>query len=265
MQLSAITVYPVKSCAGADRSSVELDRFGPSGDRRWMVIRPSGDFLTQRDFPLMSQIAVEETPGGIRLLGAGPALDIACPAAETPVRFVRVWEDSVPAQDAGDAAADWLSGVLATPCRLVYMPGDAVRPVDGIYASQGETVGFADGFPLLLISRASLDDLNTRLPAAVPMNRFRPNLVVEGCEAFAEDGWRRIRIGDLEFDVAKPCSRCAIPSIIQESGERDPHINRALASFRRREGQIYFGQNLLYRQLGRLSVGDSVEVLEAKQ
>lgn len=264
MRLSAITVYPVKSCAGTDLSSVELDRFGPSGDRRWMVIRPSGAFLTQRDLPIMSQIGVAETSTGIRLFGAGPALDIACPGAEAPVRFVTVWEDSVRARDAGDPAAAWLSNVLATPCRLVYMPDDTKRRVDGIYASQGETVGFADAFPLLLISRASLDDLNSRLPTAVPMNRFRPNLEVEGCEAFAEDGWRRIRIGELEFDVAKPCSRCVVPSIIQESGARDPHINRALASFRRRERQIYFGQNLLYRQLGKLSVGDSVEVLEAK-
>jgi hypothetical protein len=94
------------------------------------------------------------------------------------------------------------------------------------------------------------------------MNRFRPNLVVSGCEPFAEDDWRRIRIGSLEFEVAKPCSRCVMPSIVQETGDRDPHINRTLASFRRREGQIYFGQNLLYRKMGQLAVGDTVEVLD---
>ena len=159
------------------------------------------------------------------------------------------------------AAAAWLSDRLGSACRLFYMPEDSVRLVDGLYAHNGETVSFADGFPILLISRASLDDLNGRLPSPVPMNRFRPNLVISGCAPFAEDDWKRIRIGDMVFDVAKPCSRCAIPSIVQETGERDPHINRALASYRRFDGKIYFGQNLLYQQPGRLQSGDQVEVL----
>jgi uncharacterized protein YcbX len=151
---------------------------------------------------------------------------------------------------------------LGLPCRLVYMPDSCQRLVDGHFARDGETVSFADGFPLLLISQASLDDLNRKLDNPVPMNRFRPNLVVNGCDPFAEDGWRRIRIGDVEFDVAKPCSRCVIPSIDQATAQRDGQINRVLAGFRRFNGQVLFGQNLLYQRAGTLTLGDSVEVLD---
>ena len=262
MQLSEIHLYPVKSCAGVALQETRVDRFGPQGDRRWMVVRPDGGFITQREFAQMSQIHVEPQAQGLRLSFQGSDMQVAVPAEDVPVRLVRVWEDGVASQDAGEQAADWLSSRLETPCRLVYMPSDAVRLVDGLYANEGETVGFADGFPLLLISQASLDDLNDRLPAPVPMNRFRPNLVVTGCDAFAEDSWRRIRIGDMEFDVAKPCSRCVMPSIVQETGERDPIINRVLADYRRRDGKIYFGQNLLYRGAGQLRVGNRVEILE---
>lgn len=162
----------------------------------------------------------------------------------------------------GPAADAALSGFLDRDCRLVYMPEDTRRPVDTRYARQGETVSFADGFPLLLVSQASLDDLNSRLPEPVPMNRFRPNLVVSGCGPFAEDDWRRLRIGELELEVAKPCSRCVMPSIVQETAGRDGTINRVLASFRRRDGVICFGQNLLYRHSGRLRVGDPVEIIQ---
>jgi uncharacterized protein YcbX len=261
MKLTEMTHYPVKSCAGVGLSVSDLDRFGLEGDRRWMIVNELGRFLTQRDIAHMALITVSRLPGGIHLDFEGSGLDVPFPGEGTVERQVQVWSDHVNARDAGDEVAQWLSQRLASSARLVYMPPDTVRLVDGIYATEGETVGFADGFPLLLISRASLDDLNHRLQTPVPMNRFRPNLVVDGCEPFAEDHWRRIRIGAMEFDVAKACSRCSIPSIIQESGRRDPDINRALAGFRRIDGKICFGQNLLYQQTGQLSVGDSVEVL----
>jgi len=261
MQLTDICIYPVKSCAGLSLPVSGLDRFGLKGDRRWMVVTPGGEFLSQRSHPGMCRIATALRPDGIRLACAGAAIEVDTPGEGAPELQVRVWSDRVPARDAGEVAAQWLARQLDTPCRLVHMPEHVRRRVDGAYASEGETVSFADGFPLLLISRGSLDELNRRLPAPVPMNRFRPNLVVDGCEPFAEDDWRRIRIGALEFDVAKPCARCVIPSIVQETAARDPHINRALAGFRRVNGQIFFGQNLLYRHTGRLSAGDRVEVL----
>jgi uncharacterized protein YcbX len=262
MHLSGIYVYPVKSCAGLELAATDLDRFGPVGDRRWMVVGEGGDFITQRVEPRLALIRADPSGDGLQLQWGESRVRVDVPAAERPLRPVRIWSDTVGARDAGDAAAAWLSDRLGRSCRLVYMPDDAVRRVDGAYAGAGETVGFADGFPLLLISDASLADLNGRLPTPVPMNRFRPNLVVAGCEPFAEDGWKRVRIGAMTFVVAKPCSRCVIPSIVQESAQRDRHINRVLASYRRVNGQILFGQNLLYQQPGQLAVGDEVEVLE---
>ena len=226
-----------------------------------MVVSEGGGFVSQRETPAMALIRVEQTASGIRLAQGDSFIDVSEPDAGAAVRQVRIWEDRVSACDAGDDVAGWLSDYLGMTCRLVFMPGNSVRRVDGAWASAGETVGFADGFPLLLISEASLDDLNARLPSPVPMNRFRPNLVITGCDAFAEDGWRRIRIGTVTFDVVKPCARCVIPSIVQETAARDPDINRTLAGFRRREGQIFFGQNLLYQETGSVAVGDPLEVL----
>jgi uncharacterized protein YcbX len=261
MHLSGISIYPVKSCAGIDLNQVRLDRFGPGGDRRWLVVDERGRFVSQRDQARMALIRVEQQAPGLRLSLGDSSIEVAPPAADAPEVNVTIWEDSVRALLADAAASDWLSQQLGLPCRLVYMPDNCQRLVDGLYAHEGETVSFADGFPLLLIAQASLEDLNSRLDNPVPMNRFRPNLVVAGCDAFAEDGWRRIRIGALEFDVAKPCSRCVIPSIDQSSAQRDPQINRVLASYRRVNGQVMFGQNLLYQQAGDLAVGDTVEVL----
>ena len=262
MHLSEISIYPVKSCRGLQLESTRLDRFGPAGDRRWMVVTPGGEMLTQRQVREMALVEVTPLAGGLRLGDTITGQEVGYPEDDGTSVSVRIWGDQVAARDAGDAAADWLEARLGQACRLVYMPTDSIRRVDGAYAREGETVGFADGFPLLLISQASLDDLNRRLETPVPMNRFRPNLVVAGTDPFAEDQWRRIRIGATAFDLAKPCSRCAIPSIIQETAGRDPQINRTLAGFRRVNGQILFGQNLLYRTPGVLNVGDPVEILD---
>lgn len=262
MQLSGITIYPVKSCAGINLNSVALGRFGPVGDRRWLIVDERGRFVSQREQPRMALVSVEQVQGGIRLSMEGSSIETATPGAEAPELKVTIWEDSVDARLADSGAGQWLSAQLGLPCRLVYMPDSSRRLVDGQFARGGETVSFADGFPLLLISQASLDDLNSRLSNPVPMNRFRPNLVVNGCEPFAEDSWRRIRIGDVELDVAKPCSRCVIPSIDQATAQRDGQINRVLAAFRRFNGQIMFGQNLLYQRAGTLTLGDAVEVLD---
>ena len=261
MQLTELLIYPVKSCGGIALSQVSLDRFGPAGDRRWLVVDTAGRFITQRETAALALVRVARSVAGLCLTAGDSSLDVAEPGAEASRLEVQVWQDRVPALDAGDRAARWLGRVLGRDCRLVYMPDNARRPVDPRYATAGETVSFADGFPLLLISQGSLDELNRRLDQPVPMNRFRPNLVVDGCEPFAEDRWERIRIGAVELRVVKPCARCVVPSIDQHSGRRDPQINRVLASFRRRDGNILFGQNLLYEAPGTLRRGDPVEVL----
>ena len=261
LRLTSLHRYPVKSLRGEDLQRVALDDRGLVGDRGWMVVDPDGRFLTQRELPRMCLITARLDANGLLL--EAPGVPPQRPVAnESDQLSVDIWRDRVAAVRCDAASAEWLSAFLDRPCELVFMPPTSQRPVNPAYALPGDRVGFADGYPLLLICEASLADLNARLDRPVPMARFRPNLVVSGCDAFAEDAWRRIRIGATEFRVAKPCERCAIPSIDIETAKPDPGFNRVLASFRRFEGKILFGQNLLHDGRGELQPGMPVEVLE---
>ncbi|MEQ8516052.1 MAG: MOSC domain-containing protein [Chromatocurvus sp.] len=262
MTLSGLFIYPVKSCAGIALDAATLDRFGLAGDRRWLLVDADDRFLTQRTLPAMGQITVAVHSEGIELAGHGRHMRVRTPGGDAPLRRVAVWGDHVHARDAGDAAAAWFSSVLHQPCRLVFMADDAQRLVDTDYAVNGETVSFADGFPLLLTSEASLASINASLDAFVSMRRFRPNLVVSGSAPFAEDRWRQLQIGAQRFTVAKPCARCAIPALDPDTGARHPTLNRVLAATRRIDGAILFGQNLLHCDSGTLRVGDTVRVLD---
>jgi len=264
LRLSEIWVYPVKSCGG-----IALDRaaIGPRGirwDRHWMVVDPAGRFLTQRQLPVMATIATGLTADSLVLQAPGAApLELPLLLATQPVA-VSVWNDTVTAAAVSAAADRWLSARLGTPCRLVRFPDSARRAVDPAYGQPGDETAFADGFPLLLIGQSSLDDLNRRLPSPVTMRRFRPNLVVSGAAPHAEDGWRRIRIGPVQLRVVKPCSRCAITTVDPDGGRRDGlEPLQTLGTYRRRDGKVYFGQNLIPDRPGELGVGDPVEVLEA--
>ncbi|MCY1286924.1 putative protein YcbX [compost metagenome] len=214
----------------------------------------------------MSQIsALWSASGGLTLEAPGqPRLDVPLPDAASAVRGVTVWSDSMRVPDAGDAAAAWLSDYLGKPFRLVQVPLALARQIDAGYAEPGEKVGFADGFPLLLIGQASLDDLSARVGRPLEMLRFRPNLVVEGSAPYAEDGWKRIRIGTSEFRVAKGCSRCILTTLDPATGERSPDREplTTLKTYRERDGDVYFGQNLIHEGEGELRVGMDVEVLE---
>jgi hypothetical protein len=173
---------------------------------------------------------------------------------------VKVWRDVCDAVPLGEEVNRWFSDVLELPCQLVYMDESTFRPVNPSFAANNEQVSFADGFPFLLISEASLQDLNQRLDEPIPMNRFRPNLVVSGCEAFAEDNWREIRIGAISFRVVKPCSRCSITTVEQTTGIRGKEPLLTLAQYRRRNGEIFFGQNLIPGEIGMLQIGDVVKI-----
>lgn len=267
MQLSALYRYPLKSARGESLTHSPLEALGLCGDRRWMLVEPeSGRFLTQRLLPQMSQLsALYNADGGLNLSAPGfGSLKVALPQPDQDLRGVTVWRDSLRVPDAGDAAAAWLSDLLGKTCRLVQVPEGRTRQVDTAYAQPGDRVAFADGFPLLLIGQASLDDLSQRVGQPLSMLRFRPNLVVTGSEAYAEDGWKRIRIGEVEFEVAKGCSRCILTTIDPQSGERNAQREplATLKTYRERDGDVYFGQNLLPRGVGELQVGMTVEVLE---
>lgn len=263
----AITVvalhrYVVKSCRGEALAHAALDVRGIADDRRFMVVDDTGGFLTQRQLPALARIEPRLAGGQLRLDTAGRAglvIDLSAPRQR---RAVTVWEHQGAGEDCGDAAAMWLSAVLGRAARLVRMPDEAVRPVDPRFAvTPGDQTGFSDGFPLLLINRASHAALDARLDVPVPLDRFRPNLVIAGAEAFAEDAWTRILVGDVEFAVVKPCARCAITTVDQTTAARGPEPLRTLATFRTVGGKVLFGQNLVHRGLGTLRIGDALRVL----
>ena len=260
--VSGLTIYPVKSCQGIKLKSVLSESFGLENDRRWMVVDELGVMLTQRKISEMCLIQVRLTDSGISLkTNTMDAISIAKPG-HTTKRTVKVWNDECQALDAGDEAANWLSHALSKACRLVYFPDGEFRQVDLDYASKGDKTAFSDGFPLLLISQESLDDLNSRLNKPVTMERFRPNIIVSGCDAFAEDAWKRIRIGNSFFRVAKPCSRCIIPNINIETAIREQEPIKTLSSYRKRDNKIFFGQNVIADNVDEISLGMPVEIVE---
>jgi hypothetical protein len=229
-----------------------------------MVVDERGKFLSQRSIPRMALIHVELGSQQLTVKAEGMA-DLLLPLRPTSgdMLQVRVWDDSLDALDTGQEAALWFSKVLSRPCRLVYMADHTQRIVNPKYAPQDTLVSFADAFPFLLISQASLDNLNSRLVAPVAMNRFRPNLVLDGCDAYEEDTWANLRIGSIIFRVAKPCSRCTVPTVDQETGVRTSEPIFTLSTYRTIGGKVYFGQNLTHEMEGILTVGDEVRATRA--
>jgi uncharacterized protein YcbX len=261
LELASIHRYPLKSARGHSVDSAVMDRFGLAGDRRWMLVDETGRFQSQRRLPAMARLGVEVMEGGLRLRWDTDAIEVAQPDPRGTCVIAAVWEDTVVAPVVDDDVNAWISGRLGEPLRLVFCPDTALRGVEAGYAPSNQLVAFADGYPLLVVTQASLDALNERLEAPVPMDRFRPNLVIRGATPHAEDDWRRLRVGSAEVQLVKPCSRCAIPSIDQHSGARDPAINGALAAYRRRDGIIYFGVNAVAASGAAFHVGDAVTVL----
>jgi hypothetical protein len=229
-----------------------------------MVVDEHGKFLTQRSIPRMALIHVELDSSQLVVKAEGMTdLRLPLKPVSGDTLQVRVWDDSLDALDTGQEAASWFSKMLSRPCRLVYMPDQTERIVNPKYALKNTLVSFADAFPFLLISQASLNNLNTRLDAPVPMNRFRPNLVLDGCDAHEEDTWASLRIGNISFRIAKPCSRCTVPTVNQETGVRASEPIRTLSTYRTIGGKVYFGQNLIHETEGILTVGDEVHATRA--
>lgn len=268
-RVSALWQYPLKSATGMSMAALSIAPSGPPHDRRWMLIDDEGRFLTGRTLPALVGLRAQATSRGLRLsmLGQGEvALDL--PAADAERVEATVWKDTVRAQHVDRAADAWLSRALGRSVRLVYIDDAALRTVDSAYARPGDRVGFADGYPLLALSEAALDALNARLTtggrASVSMLRFRPNVVVAGCGAHAEDGWRRVRIGDVEFEAAKPCTRCVFTTVDPDTGERDADGEplRTLTTYRRTPAGVTFGMNLIPRGVGTIRIGDAVVPLD---
>lgn len=258
--VSELNIYPCKSLRGLSLTDMTLTDTGPQWDRRWMLVDSDGGFISQREEVRMCLVDVKLESGHLNLFAPGQR-ELKLPISERGNRLeVTVWDDRVLAVDCGDEPAQWFSSFLQRDCRLVMMPPGTQRQVDRDYSREGDTVSFADGFPLLLICEASLADLNQRLSVPILMAHFRPNIVVSGCEAFAEDRWQSVHIAGIHFDLVKPCSRCVIPSINPQTAEKQSEVIRTLAAYRRNAGKVYFGQNLIHRGRGIVKLGDRVEV-----
>ncbi len=263
MTLSEINVYPIKSAKGISVRIAPVERRGIQFDRRWMVVDASGIFLSQRGFPRLALIETHLGSNSLQVNAPGMnTLTLSLqPSGGDPIR-VQVWDDGVDAISAGDEAQKWFSTYLDTPSQLVFMPENSIRRVESESAIHNDIVSFADGFPLLLISQQSLDDLNNRLATPVPMNRFRPNIVVDDSSAFAEDRWKKIRIGTMLFYVVKPCSRCITTTVDQETGIQGKEPLTTLSQYRKVDGNVLFGQNLIPESIGTINIGDRVEIIE---
>jgi hypothetical protein len=269
VKLSALHVYPVKGLKGIALPEAQCTDRGLRHDRRWMVVDAEGNFLSQREEPRMATVWTE-IEDGVLSLAAPDAGSVEVPIEAGGARSgrirVRVWKSVVDAVPVSPYADAWLTDYLARPCRLVYMPDETHRASNEKYAGPDRLVGFADGYAYLVISEASLADLNGRLAGqrhpALPMNRFRPNLVVSGTEAYAEDGWGDIRIGEAILRGVKPCGRCQVTTTDQATGEvAGPEPLATLSTFRESsEFGVMFGMNLVTVREGRVRVGDAIEL-----
>lgn len=287
MHISALYRYPVKSLGGQRVARARVEPTGLDGDRRWMIVDPAGHFLTRRQIPDLARIEARPVAGGIVLHhcarddGAARAdvLPVPCPPACAPDEPVRIWSDTVTAQAAGAAADAWLSTRLGRPVRLVFQADHCPRPVSPKHGAPGDRVSFADGYPLLITTEESLADLSERIGEPVAMERFRPNIVLAGAAApWAEDGWRRLRIGDLTLRLVKPCVRCIVTTQDPRTGAtlgdgREP-LRTLRRMGRRTKSGVVFGVNAIPDPAGQagdggrafapeIAVGDPVELLES--
>lgn len=263
-KLSNISIYPVKSLRGYDISSARVERMGLENDRRLMVVDPQGQFLTQREHAHMALIKTVIEGDWLSLNAPGMDPFLCTIRTLGPRQEVEIWSSSgVASIDQGEDAAEWLSTFLNMPARLVRMANDYQRQVSGDYAVKPDDhVSFADGFPILITSQSSLDDLNQRLENPIPMNRFRTNLVVSECQPYEEDTWKRIRIGEVELALVKPCARCNVPTIDQETAESGKEPSATLARYRKINGKIMFGVNVIPLTTGNIHIGQELEILE---
>lgn len=267
MYLSGIYIYPIKSLGGISLSEAILEEKGIRYDRRWMLVDESGMFLSQRTFPKMALLQVNLAPDGLVVTdkkNSKISISIPFEPKSNLKKSVTIWEDTVEAQLVDENVSKWFSEQLEMPCDLVIMPDSTQRKLKEKYAVNGESVSFADGMPYLLIGQSSLIDLNGKLENPVPMDRFRPNFVFEGGEEFIEDTWEEIQIGNALFKITKPCARCVMTTVNQDTASKSKEPLRTLAKYRTVDAKVMFGQNMLLLKGEKVKIGDELNTIKLK-
>ena len=259
MHITQIWTYPIKSCAGTPLSEAKLGERGVPHDRRWMLVGPTGDPVTQREIPKLVWVKPEVTPETLVVTAPGmPTLKLQR-AAPGPSRRVHLWDCSIDAVSLPEASA-WFQTYTGTEVDLVYMPDSSPRSMNPAFGERHLT--FVDGNPLHIVNEASLAELNTRLTVPVEISRFRPNFVFSGAEAYAEDSWQRIYIGGIPFDVCEACQRCVLLNVDPTTATVGKEPLATLARYRRADGHVLFGQNINHLQTGLVRVGSRVRLEE---
>ncbi len=256
--LASIHIYPVKSLGGFSVPEVRLTDRGLEHDRRWMLIGPDGRFLSQRECPTMACLHCIPHGAGFRVTDTrnGNVLDLPWSLNHGEQVLAKIWDDPLQLICGPVGMHQWFSEALQRPVRVAYMPDSTVRITDARYAEV--PVALNDAFPALIISQASLDELNERLETPVSMERFRPNFVIAGGVPFQEDDWKEITIGAVRFNIVKPCARCVITTTDQRTGARSPEPLRTLAGYRSTGNKVYFGMNATFSIKGSVRVGELV-------
>lgn len=268
IQVSQLYIYPVKSLGGIAKQTVEITGTGFKHDRKWMLVDENNLFISQSTCPQMALLQTAETEKGIKVFyKQNPQQAIIIPLEiENEKRInVTIFEDTCEAIEVGKEQNEWFSEILQTNCKLVYMPDDTKRLVDKRYATNEEITSFTDGYPILMIGQSSLDNLNEKLEEQLPMNRFRPNIVFTGGHAYIEDEMASFEINTINFLGVKPCSRCVMTTINQQTAERGKEPLKTFASYRMKNNKVYFGQNILHQQNGDISIGDEIIISARKE
>lgn len=258
LSLSEIWIYPIKSLGGVRLTTTTILPKGLQYDRRWMLIDAEGVFMTQRVYPAMALFKLNLEHDHLHITHRDHSIKIPLSIATEKKIATKVWDDTVTTLEADSHYSDWFSDQLGTKCKLVYFPEHHDRPVDPAYNVNDDHVSLADGYPFLIIGQSSLNDLNNRLSEPLPMNRFRPNFVFTGGEPYEEDEWRNFSIGTNKFVGVKPCSRCVMTTVNQDTAAKGAEPLKTLATYRRRNNKIYFGQNVIALDHGEVSVGDKI-------
>jgi len=254
-------LYPIKSLGGISVPEAFVEERGFRYDRRWMLVDKKGDFVTQRQHPQLAllQVAISEMQLEVySKLDPSQRIAFDLNLASNQELQVSIWGDQVLARVVSAEVSRWFSDFLQMELDLVVMPESSQRKMDPRYAVQGESVSFADGMPYVMIGQSSLDELNQRLEEPVSMDRFRPNLVFSGGEAYAEDQFKQLQIGEVEFQVVKPCARCVMITVDQEKGTKGKEPLATLATYRSQDSKVYFGQNAVALAPGMVRVGDLI-------